>query len=133
MLSASRAQKECLLAASARLLQNVSHPDGADVAITYVSSPAGAQSTVAAVQALGMRADAFQADLADASAVASAVDKAAALDRGEIKADGSQLPVCEVELELKGGEPSQLFETAKKAGRNRTCAAVPAEQSSTGL
>ena len=64
----------CIGAAIAKRLAS----DGADVAISYVSSPAGAQSTVAAVQALGRRADALQADSADTSAVASAVDKAAA-------------------------------------------------------
>jgi 3-oxoacyl-[acyl-carrier protein] reductase len=51
--------------------------DGADVAVTYVSNPAGAQATVAAIQALGRRALAIQADAADASAVAAAVDKTA--------------------------------------------------------
>jgi 3-oxoacyl-[acyl-carrier protein] reductase len=51
--------------------------DGADVAVTYVSNPTGAQATVAAIQALGRKAIAIQADAADASAVASAVDKTA--------------------------------------------------------
>jgi triphosphatase len=32
-----------------------------------------------------------------------------ALDRGEIRANGKQSPICEVELELKSGDPAQLF------------------------
>lgn len=32
-----------------------------------------------------------------------------ALDRGEIRADGRQSPICEVELELKSGDPTRLF------------------------
>ncbi|MGH8010236.1 MAG: CYTH domain-containing protein, partial [Candidatus Binatia bacterium] len=32
-----------------------------------------------------------------------------ALDRGEIRAAGEQAPICEVELELKSGDPAQLF------------------------
>jgi 3-oxoacyl-[acyl-carrier protein] reductase len=50
--------------------------DGADVAVTYVSSPAGAQATVAAVQALGRRAVAIKADSADTTSVETAVTKA---------------------------------------------------------
>ena len=52
--------------------------DGADVAVTYVSNPAGAQATVDAIKALGRRAFAVQADAADASAVTAAVEKTAA-------------------------------------------------------
>ena len=37
-----------------------------------------------------------------------------AVDRGEIKRDGAELPVCELELELKKGEPSQLFALAQR-------------------
>lgn len=32
-----------------------------------------------------------------------------ALDRGDIRADGEQVPICEVELELKSGDPARLF------------------------
>jgi len=34
------------------------------------------------------------------------------LDRGEIRADDQRLPICEVELELKSGNPARLFEVA---------------------
>lgn len=37
-----------------------------------------------------------------------------ALDRGEIEAGGIEVPVCEVELELKHGEPTELFAIAKR-------------------
>jgi inorganic triphosphatase YgiF len=37
-----------------------------------------------------------------------------AVDRGEIKRDGAELPVCELELELKKGDPSQLFAFAQR-------------------
>lgn len=36
-----------------------------------------------------------------------------ALDVGEVRADGQVLPLCEVELELKGGEELALFELAR--------------------
>lgn len=48
--------------------------DGADIAITYVSSIKGAEQTLAAVKSLGRRATAVQADSADAAAVMKAVD-----------------------------------------------------------
>jgi triphosphatase len=34
------------------------------------------------------------------------------LDQGEIRADGKQLPICEVELEHKAGDPARLFDLA---------------------
>ncbi|MGE0238948.1 MAG: CHAD domain-containing protein [Parvibaculaceae bacterium] len=37
-----------------------------------------------------------------------------AVDRGEIKHDGAELPVCELELELKTGDPRQLFAFAQR-------------------
>jgi triphosphatase len=37
-----------------------------------------------------------------------------AVDRGEIKRDGAELPVCELELELKKGDPRQLFALAQR-------------------
>jgi triphosphatase len=37
-----------------------------------------------------------------------------AVDRGEIKHEGSELPVCELELELKKGDPRQLFALAQR-------------------
>jgi 3-oxoacyl-[acyl-carrier protein] reductase len=52
--------------------------DGADVAITYASSPDKAQAVVQSVQALGQRAVAIHADSADADAVAAAVERTVA-------------------------------------------------------
>jgi triphosphatase len=37
-----------------------------------------------------------------------------AVDRGEIKHNGRQLPVCELELELKRGDPRRLFALARQ-------------------
>lgn len=37
-----------------------------------------------------------------------------AVDRGEIKRQDRQLPICELELELKKGEPRQLFALARR-------------------
>lgn len=37
----------------------------------------------------------------------------AALDRGELRADGRRAPVCELELELKSGSPRALFDLAR--------------------
>ena len=50
--------------------------DGADVAITYVSSREKAEAVVREVEALGRRALAVQADAADAAASAGAVEAA---------------------------------------------------------
>jgi 3-oxoacyl-[acyl-carrier protein] reductase len=61
-------------AATARRLAR----DGADVAITYVSSPDKANAIVAEIKASGRRGMAIQADSADAKAVAGAVNKTAA-------------------------------------------------------
>ena len=52
--------------------------DGADVAITYVSSPDKANAVVAEIKAAGRKGIAIQADSADAKAVAAAVEKTAA-------------------------------------------------------
>jgi inorganic triphosphatase YgiF len=41
----------------------------------------------------------------------------ASLDEGHVEADGNRLPIREFELELKSGEPSQLFETARELAR----------------
>ncbi|MBV9396049.1 MAG: CHAD domain-containing protein [Methylobacteriaceae bacterium] len=41
----------------------------------------------------------------------------ASLDEGHVEADGNRLPIREFELELKSGEPSQLFETARELVR----------------
>src|SRR6185369_5747446 len=49
--------------------------DGADVAITYVSSPDKANAVVAEIKAGGRKAVAIKADSADAGAIAAAVDK----------------------------------------------------------
>ena len=48
--------------------------EGADVALTYVSSPDRANEIVQAAQALGVKALAIQADSADAGAVVAAVE-----------------------------------------------------------
>ena len=50
--------------------------DGADVAITYVSSPDKAQDVVAEIKKLGRKAVAIQADSADAKAIADSVTRA---------------------------------------------------------
>lgn len=42
----------------------------------------------------------------------------AALDRGELSADGRRAAVCELELELKAGEPGALFDLARQLSRN---------------
>jgi 3-oxoacyl-[acyl-carrier protein] reductase len=52
--------------------------EGADVALTYTSSPDQANQTVQAAKVLGVRALAIQADSADASAVVAAVDRTVA-------------------------------------------------------
>lgn len=49
--------------------------EGANVALTYTSSPAQANEVVQAAQALGVQALAIQADSADANAVVAAVER----------------------------------------------------------
>src|SRR3954470_16318083 len=56
--------------------------DGADVAITYVSSPDKAKAVVAEIEKLGRRGLAIQADSANSSAVTAAVEKTAAELKG---------------------------------------------------
>jgi 3-oxoacyl-[acyl-carrier protein] reductase len=51
--------------------------EGANVAFTYSSSPERAENVVKAVQGLGVRSVAIQADSADAKAVVGAVERAA--------------------------------------------------------
>lgn len=41
----------------------------------------------------------------------------AALDRGELSADGRRAPVCELELELKAGQPAALFDLARQLSK----------------
>ena len=41
----------------------------------------------------------------------------AALDRGELSADGRRAPVCELELELKSGQPPALFDLARQLAK----------------
>jgi triphosphatase len=41
----------------------------------------------------------------------------AALDRGELSADGRRAAVCELELELKSGEPKALFDLARQLAK----------------
>ncbi len=52
--------------------------DGADVAFTYAKSPGAANAVAEAARASGVKSLAIQADSADASAVTSAVEQAAA-------------------------------------------------------
>jgi 3-oxoacyl-[acyl-carrier protein] reductase len=52
--------------------------EGAHVALTYVSKPEQAKETVKAAEAFGVKSLAIEADSADAGAVISAVDRAAA-------------------------------------------------------
>src|SRR3954463_15032228 len=52
--------------------------DGADVAITYVSSPDKANAVVAEIKKLGRRGLAIKADSANAGAITAAVEKTAA-------------------------------------------------------
>ncbi|UYY57819.1 SDR family NAD(P)-dependent oxidoreductase [Sphingomonas sp. S2-65] len=52
--------------------------DGADVVITYAGNHDGANATVAAIEAEGVKGKAIQADAADKAAVKRAVDEAAA-------------------------------------------------------
>lgn len=42
----------------------------------------------------------------------------AALDRGELSADDRRAAVCELELELKAGEPGALFDLARRLSRS---------------
>lgn len=41
----------------------------------------------------------------------------AALDRGELSADGRRAAVCELELELKSGQPQALFDLARRLAK----------------
>ena len=50
-----------------------------------------------------------------------------ALDLGQIEANGQVAPICELELELKAGQPSALFEIAQEIAR--TVAVLPANMS----
>jgi NAD(P)-dependent dehydrogenase (short-subunit alcohol dehydrogenase family) len=52
--------------------------DGADVALTYVSSPDKASAVAAEIKSLGRRSLAIKADSADLAAMKAAVDRAAA-------------------------------------------------------
>lgn len=55
-----------------------------------------------------------------------------ALDVGEITADGKREPVCEVELELKSGTPSRLFELARRLNRAIPLRIEPASKAARG-
>lgn len=50
-----------------------------------------------------------------------------ALDIGRVEANGRQAPICELELELKAGEPAVLFDLARQLGRG--VAVLPASRS----
>lgn len=53
--------------------------DGADVVITFAGNHEGAQASVTAIEAEGVKGKAIQADAADPAAVKAAVDEAAAV------------------------------------------------------
>ena len=55
-----------------------------------------------------------------------------ALDVGEIMADGRREPVCEVELELKSGEPAKLFELARQLNATVPLRLEPASKAARG-
>ncbi|PKO63249.1 MAG: inorganic triphosphatase [Betaproteobacteria bacterium HGW-Betaproteobacteria-18] len=50
-----------------------------------------------------------------------------ALDIGHIEAEGKQAPICELELELKAGQPAALFDLARQLAQG--VAVLPANQS----
>jgi inorganic triphosphatase YgiF len=50
-----------------------------------------------------------------------------ALDIGQVEANGRQAPICELELELKAGQPVALFDLARQLGRG--VAVLPANRS----
>ncbi len=50
-----------------------------------------------------------------------------ALDIGQIEADGKHAPICELELELKAGQPAALFAVAREIAQ--VVAVLPANQS----
>jgi inorganic triphosphatase YgiF len=50
-----------------------------------------------------------------------------ALDIGQVEANGRQAPICELELELKTGQPATLFDLARQLGRG--VALLPANRS----
>jgi inorganic triphosphatase YgiF len=50
-----------------------------------------------------------------------------ALDQGHIEANGRRAPICELELELKAGQPTALFELASELARS--VALLPANMS----
>ncbi|MEV5748048.1 SDR family NAD(P)-dependent oxidoreductase [Actinoallomurus sp. NPDC052308] len=67
--------------------------EGADVAITYVSSDEQAQQVVTKIEATGRRGMAVQADAADPQAVVGAVDRVAAeLGRLDILVNNAGIP-----------------------------------------
>ena len=50
-----------------------------------------------------------------------------ALDIGQVEANGKQAPICELELELKAGDATALFDLARQLGRG--VALLPANRS----
>lgn len=55
-----------------------------------------------------------------------------ALDRGEIRAGAARAPICEVELELKAGDPAALYEIALELQKSVPLAAENASKAERG-
>ncbi|HKU97547.1 MAG TPA: glucose 1-dehydrogenase [Vineibacter sp.] len=69
--------------------------DGADVALTYLSSPYRAQEVVVAIEDIGRRAKAYAVDSADPAAVRAAVDQALAdFDRLDILVNNAGIHIA---------------------------------------
>lgn len=99
---------------------------GADVAITYRSSPAEAQETVAAVLALGRRSVAMECDVRSEASVQAAVDLAAAeLGRIDVLVNNAAIfetaPLEKLSLE----QWDAVFETNARGPFLVTRAALP--------
>lgn len=78
--------------------------NGADIAFTYQSSPDQAQAVIAAIEAIGRRAVAIQADSADPAAIARAVSQAVTALGGldiliNSAAIGYYAPIADVDLD----------------------------------
>ncbi len=89
---------------------------GADVALTYVSSPDKANSVVAEIKSAGRRGLAIQADSADASAVAAAVNKTAAeLGRLDILVNNAGIFVAGAFEEVSASDLDRIWNVNVRA------------------
>lgn len=99
----------------AAIAKHLAHA-GADVALTYVSSPDKARAVVAEIEKLGRRGLAIQADSADAAAVAAAVDKAAAeLSRLDILVNNAGILVSSTFEETSPTDLDRLWDINVRA------------------